>query len=159
MKKTKRERGQSLVELAISLLILLMLLSGAAEFGVLFFQYIELRDAAQEGALYASTHPLVADVPEIIKRVRFASDRPLDLDSEMTKGTVTVTISVDGYSYTGDLTNFKANNCEGHALTVLVHYDHQVFMPFMSRWIGQTVPLNATVTDTILSPYSCTAAD
>ena len=54
MKLFKSERGQSLVELGISLLILLYLLAGAAEFGVLFFQFVQLRDAAQEGALYGS---------------------------------------------------------------------------------------------------------
>jgi hypothetical protein len=135
-----------------------MLLSGAAEFGVLFFQYIELRDAAQEGALYASTHPLVADITEIENRVKSSSDKPIPLDQA---GIITITISVQDLSGTSypstDTTNFSANNCEGHAITVLVHYDHIVFMPFMTRWIGQTVPLNATVTDTILSPYSCTA--
>lgn len=150
MKKMKNERGQSLVELAVSLLILLMLLSGAAEFGVLFFQYIELRDAAQEGALYASTHPLVADVPEILNRVKGASDKPINLNDAITNGEVTVTISVDGKLSTDAA--FADVNCEGHAVTVLVHYDHRVFMPFMSRWIGQTVPLDATVTDTILTP-------
>ena len=53
----KSARGQSLVELAISLVVLLMLLSGAVEFGIIFFQFVQLRDAAQEGALYGSTHP------------------------------------------------------------------------------------------------------
>ncbi len=57
MKQLKRERGQSLVELGISILILLYLLAGAAEFGVLFFQFVQLRDAAQEGALYGSMNP------------------------------------------------------------------------------------------------------
>ena len=57
MKKFMKERGQSLVELAVSLVILLYLLSGAAEFGILFFQYVQLRDAAQEGALYGSMNP------------------------------------------------------------------------------------------------------
>src|SRR5512140_3854801 len=99
MKQTKAERGQSLVELAISLLILLMLLSGAAEFGVIFFRYIELRDAAQEGALYASTHPLVVQTDEVIKRVRNASDRPLDL----TKPDVTVQIFVIPFGTTTEV--------------------------------------------------------
>ena len=57
MKKHKSERGQSLVELSISLLVLLYLLSGAVEFGLAFFQFVQLRDAAQEGALYASMSP------------------------------------------------------------------------------------------------------
>ena len=46
MKLIKSQRGQSLVELGVSLVVLLYLLSGAAEFGVLFFQYVQLRDAA-----------------------------------------------------------------------------------------------------------------
>ena len=59
MKRFISERGQSLVELGVSLVILLYLLSGAAEFGVLFFQFVQLRDAAQEGALYGSMNPYI----------------------------------------------------------------------------------------------------
>ena len=54
MKNLKSERGQSLVELSISLVVLLYLLSGAVEFGLAFFQFVQLRDAAQEGALFGS---------------------------------------------------------------------------------------------------------
>ena len=57
MKHIKNERGQSLVELAISITILIFLLAGAVEFGMAFFQFVQLRDAAQEGALYGSTNP------------------------------------------------------------------------------------------------------
>ena len=53
----KNEKGQSLVELAISLTMILILLSGVVEFGIAFFQFIQLRDAVQEGALYGSIHP------------------------------------------------------------------------------------------------------
>ena len=48
----QRQRGQSLVELAISLMIILWLLAGAIDFGIGFFSYVAIRDAAQEGALY-----------------------------------------------------------------------------------------------------------
>jgi len=48
------KRGQSLVELSISLMVILMLLSGAVDFGMALFSYTTLRDAAQEGALYGS---------------------------------------------------------------------------------------------------------
>jgi Flp pilus assembly protein TadG len=77
MKKLKSERGQSLVELAISLVIILFLLAGAVEFGIALFQFIQLRDAAQEGALYGSICPHDPDVNDKIKqRVRAASDTP-----------------------------------------------------------------------------------
>ena len=40
---------------------------------------------------------------------------------------------------------------------MLVSYDHQIFMPFIPAFIGDTeIPLNATVTDTILSPINPT---
>lgn len=134
--KIRNERGQSLVELAISLLILLYLLSGAVEFGIAFFQYVQLRDAAQEGALYGSMNP--TDTAGITARVRAASSSPIDLQDT---GLVTVNITYpDG------------DDCEGNGIQVDVSYDHTVFMPFMSRIIGPTVDLDATVTDTILSP-------
>ncbi|HSM70899.1 MAG TPA: TadE/TadG family type IV pilus assembly protein [Anaerolineales bacterium] len=135
MKNIKSERGQSLVELSISILILLVLLSGAVEFGMAFFQFVQLRDAAQEGALYGSINP--ADNTGIEARVRNSSNSPVNLTDT---SAVSVTITLSGPA------------CEGNAITVRVSFNHQVFMPFMSQIIGSTVPLNATVTDTILSP-------
>jgi Flp pilus assembly protein TadG len=155
MKKFMKERGQSLVELGVSLLILLYLLSGAAEFGVLFFQFVQLRDAAQEGALYGSMNPYVdsngdgkftagelVNQAGIESRVRAASSSPINL-GDTTK--VLVVATGDGMY------------CEGHAIQVTVSFDHQIFMPFMARLLGRTppnvvIPLSASVTDTILSP-------
>jgi TadE-like protein/Prokaryotic N-terminal methylation motif len=137
MKHSKSERGQSLVEFAISLVILLMLLAGAAEFGIVFFQYVQLRDAAQEGALYGSTNP--SDINGIKARIRASSDKPLDLQNDPL---VVINISIDG----------DGKACEGRGLTVTVSYTHHVFMPFIPR---TEIPLNATVTDTILSPFTC----
>ena len=151
MKLFKSERGQSLVELGISLLILLYLLAGAAEFGVLFFQFVQLRDAAQEGALYGSINPPAnaADTPAIntiIARAKNSSPTrsPLDLINDPN---VTVSVVVTG------------QYCEGGALEVTVSYPHRIFMPFMAALIGRSgqlpypnIPLNASVTDTILSP-------
>jgi hypothetical protein len=162
MKTQKHERGQSLVELSISLLVLLYLLSGAVEFGLAFFQFVQLRDAAQEGALYGSmglTNKLQPQSPDtdlykIEQRVRNASSSPIDLAD---------TSKVDVFIYVDDLLiwqngaspNSTSLACESHALKVIVSYDHQVFMPFMSKIIGPTVPLDAEVTDTILTPL-CT---
>jgi len=146
MKRIKSERGQSLVELGISLVILLYLLSGAAEFGVLFFQFVQLRDAAQEGALYGSMFPPTsasdtAQELEIAERAKYSSPTrsPIDLVND-----TDVTVDVD-------VTD--AQFCEGGSIQVTVTYPHKIFMPFMSQILGgNTVPLNATVTDTILSP-------
>lgn len=149
MKLIKSERGQSLVELGISMLILLYLLSGAAEFGVLFFQFVQLRDAAQEGALYGSMFPPygashTTAIDKIKTRARYSSPTksPIDLVGDPN---VTVTVSVPDGQY-----------CEGGSIEVTVSYPHKIFMPFIATLIGRSsnpyIPLNATVTDTILSP-------
>ena len=133
-----KERGQSLVEFAISLTVIMMLLAGAVEFGIALFQFVQLRDAAQEGALYGSIHP--GDDANIEGRVRAASHSPIDLKNDTN---VTVTISYpDG-----------APNCEGKGIQVDVSYPHRIGMPLIGPVIGSdTIQLNARVTDTILRP-------
>lgn len=154
MKIQHTERGQSLVELSISLLVLLYLLSGAVEFGLAFFQFVQLRDAAQEGALFGSMDPTELNRANIEARVRGASSSPVDLADP---SEVDVYIFIDGVRVRANGVDeaTTTNDCEGHAIQVTVSYDHQVFMPFMSGIIGPTVPLDATVTDTILAPVAC----
>ncbi len=155
MKPLKSERGQSLVELAVSLVLLLLLLSGAVEFGMAFFQFVQLRDAAQEGALYGSLNPYLDangngkfDTGESVNqagieaRVRAASSSPINLADTTNPDITVVASSSDGSN----------KFCEGNGLTVTVSYQHKVFMPFLSTVIGTKIPLKASVTDTILSP-------
>lgn len=49
-------QGQSLIEMALMLPILLVLIIGALEFGRLFYTKIVLTNAAREGAYYITTH-------------------------------------------------------------------------------------------------------
>ena len=149
MKKIQHEQGQSLVEMAVSLVLLLLLLSGAVEFGMAFFQYIQLRDAAQEGAFYGSIDPTNSNA--IASRTIGASNSPIDL--------TTFTMGCGGSSGSNTICiTYTGLACEdtGNAITVTLTYDHRIFMPFMSGILGRTtIPLKASVTDTILSP-GCT---
>ena len=137
MKHIRSERGQSLVELAISITILIFLLAGAVEFGMAFFQFVQLRDAAQEGALYGSLHP--DQFATIEARVRGASSSPIDLaDASVTVAPVLTGSACEGI---------------GNAIRVEVRFTHQIFMPFIPQLIGRPdIPLVASVTDTILQP-------
>lgn len=152
MKKKRNERGQSLVELSISLVLLLVLLTGLVEFGIAFFQFVQLRDAAQEGALYGSMNP--SDCTNIENRVKGASNSPVDLNG----AGVTIDISIDGNDCGSSA--YANLDCEGNGLTVDIYFDHQIFMPFLARILGRStnpvIPLHASVTDTILSPVKCT---
>ena len=130
-----RERGQSLVELGISFLFLMFLISGAVEFGLVFSQYVQLQDAAQEGALYGSMFPY--DTVSIEERIRGASQTPIDLSIPE----VEIFVSYPDGSL-----------CEGNAVTVNVVYPHKIFMPFIPQLLGNDVLLlRGEVTDTILA--------
>jgi len=130
------EKGQSLVELALTLLIILTLLAGAVDLGMAFFSFVSLRDAAQEGALYGSLNP--TDSSGIVSRVRQSSSSPVNLSDV---SNVTVNIST------------TAGACRGGAITVTVSYNYRLSMPFIGSILGSTtIPITARVTDTILNP-------
>jgi Flp pilus assembly protein TadG len=135
-KQQRGERGQSLVELALSLTVILLLLAGAVDFSIAYFSFSAMQDAAQEGALYGSINP--TNEAGIITRVRSASTTPVDLSNE---DLVDVVVNLPG------------DACEGNEIRVNVIYDYPISMPFIGSIIGsQQITLNASVTDTILQP-------
>lgn len=129
------QRGQSLIEMAVSMVVLLILLGGIVDLGRAFFSYMALRDAVQEGAIYGSINPTL---PNEIKNHVLNS-------SELVAGMITaddITIQVIGAPCTGNSINVSA-----------LYDDFRISMPFIGGLIGsQTVSIRASVTDTILSP-------
>jgi Flp pilus assembly protein TadG len=51
------ESGQSLIEMAFAVPLLLLLLLGTIDIGRVFFEYIDLRHATTEGATYGARNP------------------------------------------------------------------------------------------------------
>jgi Flp pilus assembly protein TadG len=149
-KKSKREKGQSLVEVAISLPVILLILLGTFDFGMALFSYSILRDAAQEGALYASFNP--GNKVQTENRARNILPRqegevfssPVDLRNTET---VTVEIKVKGRSCQG-VTKGVANYVE-----VRVSYDYPIVMPFTGDIVGSdTIQLTGSASNVILQP-------
>lgn len=68
-KLIRKSKGQSAVELALILPILLFLLFGIIEGGRIFAGYIELQHAARDGTRYASVHTdkSPADIKQYVK--------------------------------------------------------------------------------------------
>ena len=143
LQNKRPERGQSLGELAISLTFIFLLLSGAVTFGMAYFSFLSLNDAAQEGALYGSLKP--NDLAGIINRVQATSTSPVDLSQiPDTQIVVTYNNGKDCQGSVGTTTN---------TITVTVTYTYKIFMPFISAAIGgNTIPLKGTATDSILTP-------
>ncbi|HSN94298.1 MAG TPA: TadE family protein [Anaerolineaceae bacterium] len=70
-RKHGKLQGQSLVEMALLLPMLLVLVIGAIEFGRLFYTKIVITNAAREGAYYLSTHisdydPVTGNAPNTL---------------------------------------------------------------------------------------------
>ncbi|MCJ7724514.1 MAG: pilus assembly protein [Anaerolineales bacterium] len=136
--KINSRRGQSLLEFSLTLTVMILLLAGIVDFGRAFFILVELRDAAQEGALYGSFNP--TDAAGIVERAKTAAFTPVDLVNDPD---VTVPAPI-----------IHGGACEGGSIEVQVLYTFHVSMPFLTGIIGsQTIPLRASVTDTILYPY------
>jgi hypothetical protein len=150
VKSSRHERGQSLVELAISFPIMLLLLLGTIDFGMALYSFVIIRDAAQEGALYGSFNP--NNRVEIESRARNIAPNeedalfffPVELKN---KEIVQIDITTSG------------ENCQGftgnavNTITVGVAYDYHLIMPFAEQVIGSgSIPLNTTATNTILQP-------
>ena len=141
-----KQKGQSLVELALTLSILLTLLAGAFDLGSAFFDYIALRDAAQEGAVYGSIAP--KNVQPIMYRVLKSSTRPIDFLADFSKINCSKESNKPGYI----CITFPEPVCSGHPIQVDVYYDYTVVMPVVGFFLkDQKIPLHAKVTNVILS--------
>jgi len=173
-KSKNHQKGQSLVELAITLNIILLLLAGAFDFGSALLTYISLRDAAQEGVLYGSIEPVISNPSNnsgyyfdealntvaIINRIQnSASKNPIDLNN------ATIGISYSECKLPNHATGtLQPCPCAGislgtsgeiipNSITVTVSYNYHLMMPFLGTIIGtQVIPITATVTDVILRP-------
>lgn len=123
-----RERGQSMVELALTFTILMVLLAGTIDFGRAFFTWVEMRDAAQEGASYASICPTAGT--EVEARVR-ENLNPV-------------------YSYSVDYQH--PNTWMGSTITVTVETALPITMPFLGTVLGSdSISIAANINDTILT--------
>jgi Flp pilus assembly protein TadG len=131
----KNQRGQSLVEMAVAMVVLLILLGGIVDLGRAFFTYMALRDAVQEGALYGSINP--TDTIAIKNHVLNSSET---IPNIIQADDITVTII--------------GSACTGNGIDISATYpDFPLGMPFMGTILGrQTLAITASITDTILSP-------
>lgn len=83
----KKSKAQSMIELAVLLTVLLLLLTGMVEFGVLLNQYINIQDAARTAAREASVADPLADPALFFNNekgvpiVTINALKPLELDS------------------------------------------------------------------------------
>jgi hypothetical protein len=164
-KINRRETGQSLVELALVFVFMLVLALGTVNFGLAFFQWLTLRDAAQEGAIFASIMPdeiAKTENGEVYRRIRTsdlictASNCPWVIPntnaSILKDAIVSITYSGTGYCRGVD------GGGNANSVTVALSYDYQFIFPIPTSLLGNNandydhINLRAKVTNTMLNP-------
>jgi hypothetical protein len=147
----RKTRGQSLLEMAISLVVVLMLLAGVVDFGFAFFSWVAIRDASQEGAIFGAVAPVGAGGanpnPAIFTRVRGVSTSPVNL-ADTTRVRIFVGPTVNEASPAS-----SPLGCPGTPVTVLIEYDYISITPGLSGFIGNdgVITVRASTTNTILT--------
>ncbi|HEY8891448.1 MAG TPA: TadE/TadG family type IV pilus assembly protein [Clostridium sp.] len=122
MKSLKNEKGQSLVEFAILLPVLLLLLMGILEFGLMLNSYLTINNSAREGARLGIVEGSNPEIYELIKTIS------PNLDSENLEVNITPN---DGSRKSGD------------TITVEVVYNYKVTIPIISNILGNVMVLKA----------------
>lgn len=124
-KLVRDNRGQSLVEMALVLPLLIIILFGIIEFGRVFHSYLMITHASREGARVGVVGQSNGDIEQ-----RIQNATTLNLD----KLTITITPSDQGA------------RTPGVPLTVLVDYQVELFTPILGSILPNPVELQAQTT-------------
>lgn len=131
--KRRQEKGQSLLEFALLVPVLLIILAGVLDLGRLYYIYVSLTDAAAEGVAYAAMHP--DDTAEIETRASAAS-----------RGFVVL-----GTDQVGIVCPTCPGALSGDPITVTVNYSFTLATPFLNLIVPDGVlPIRASACETVL---------
>lgn len=140
--RRRAEAGQSLVELAFGMIVLLILLLGLLDLGRLFYTLVALRNAAGEGALYGSLNPAC----------RTSSDGATcaDPNNIAYRATHESPSGLVNWSAAAVNTDRPQGASIGDPITVTVTYTYTIFTPFINVMIGGSeLPLRVSATQNI----------
>lgn len=118
-------KGQSLVEFALVLPLVVLLLVAIFEFGQIFNAYLQVNHASREGARTGAMRGTDADIEARVE------DTAPTLDPAL----LSVTVSPD-----------EASRGRGDSVEVLVEYDYQVVVGLIGDIISDNVNLSSQTT-------------
>lgn len=158
IKGNPKESGQSMVELAVSIVMLLILLAGVVDLGRITFYYIAMRDAAQEAASYASIFPY--NNFEILERGKAGA-----VDESRIEVVMTINPGATGaYSCASDEgCATSTNSCTAHTVAgsdvieiTITDNAFPITMPILGTFLGrQNIVLETTIQDVVLRVPEC----
>ncbi|MCH4890437.1 pilus assembly protein [Acidaminobacter sp. JC074] len=116
----KNEKGQSLVEFALLIPILILILMAIIEFGFMFNTYITVSNASREGARLGSVGATNAEI----------SQRVLEAAPNLDADRISISIS-------------PGNRNSGDMINVTIEYDYEIITPIMSSFLSPLIDLEA----------------
>lgn len=142
-----RARGQSLVEFALVLPIILVLLSAAADLGRLFYAFVSIENAAKEGAFYGALNPR-CDVSKA------GCVDPNTVDWRVRNELTGVTISAPVTTCLDAVTSApkSVNSCgEGDTYRVEVRHTFRLITPILGQILGDQLTLGAGASSLVIN--------
>jgi hypothetical protein len=141
--QTESIRGQSMIEFAVGIVVLLILLAGVVDLTRAIFTYISYRDAAEEAAVYGSLFPTYCN--QIQDRALSILGYPATIVANIT---ITTSANVDYDCMSAP----PEAACLGNTITVEVKDPHfEIGMPFLATFLGNDYfPLSAIVHNSII---------
>ncbi len=152
-RQDNREIGQSLIELALMLVFLIIVIAGIVDLGRALFYYVTMRDAAQEGVVYGSINPTgPCDNIKAIAKETLAN-------GAVDGAQISIFMGYINHQAVPDIpgaiceTASPSIRCTGHDIEVVVAADFPLTMPLLGNLIGtQNIKLRTSVQGTILRP-------
>lgn len=114
----KNQKGQSIVETALIMPVIILILAGIIDFGLIFNNYLIITNASREGARIAAAGISDSDVTDTVASIT----QTLDHDQ------MTVSIVPD------DLNRHK-----GEELSVTIGYNNKLLTPVINSFIADSL--------------------
>jgi Flp pilus assembly protein TadG len=151
----RSQRGQSMVEMALMMTILLVILSAVIDLGRAFFVYIAIQNSAAEGALYAAMYPTCAHSGDPTYNGVVCTD-PNNVDyrakHESSSGLVYPDNMRVFVQYSNGTNQYSAANIrEGNPVTVTIGYTFTLIGPFSNMVPDRRIVIQARAQQNILN--------
>ncbi len=141
----RRRTGQALVEFAIILPVFLFLMLMAIDFGRLFFSYIQISNAAREGAAYAAGDPTGT--------AKISAHAQQETSSQAQGGESAIVVTTACADPAGSPILCSASSGgsgAGNSLTVKVSEGFTFITPFINGFFGNSFRMSASASAAVL---------
>lgn len=124
MRLYRKKTGQSLVETAILLPLVLLLLMAIIDFGFLFNNYIVISNASREAARKGSLGGTDAEITQLIQNY---------------------TSTLDSSRLTIDIYPAQSQRFHGSEIKITLRYNNRLITPVIGSLLGNDIPLQGQV--------------